>query len=85
VAAVKVFFTELKGKTVMTKEGDLIGVLDDFIADTRSGHLDSMLVVPGDRVEPRLFKTDAKGRILLPFTSMRAVRDVVVVETTEGP
>ena len=76
----KAFFSDLKGKTVMTKEGDILGVLDEFIANTRTGHLDSMLIVPGERVEPRLFKTDAKGRILLPFKTMRAVRDVVVVE-----
>lgn len=79
----KVLLTDLRGKTVMTKEGDLLGVLEDFIANTRSGHLDSMLVKPADSVEPRLFKTDAKGRILLPFKSMQAVRDVVVVETAE--
>jgi len=76
----KAFLTDLKGKTVMTKEGDLLGVLDDFIANTRTGHMDSMLVVPSENVEPRLYKTDAKGRLLLPFKSMRAVRDVVVVE-----
>ncbi len=79
----KAFFSDLRGKTVMTKEGDLLGVLDDFIANTRSGHLDSMLIIPAESVEPRLYKTDAKGRILLPFRSMRAVRDVVVVETAE--
>ena len=65
----------------MTKDGDLLGVLEDFIANTQSGHLDSMLIKPADTVEPRLYKTDTKGRILLPFKSMRAVRDVVVVET----
>ena len=81
----KVLFASLKGKTVMTREGDVLGVLDDFIANTASGHLDSMLIVPDDRVEPRLFRTDAKGRILLPFKTMRAVRDVVVVETSAVP
>jgi len=81
----KAFLTDLKGKTVMTKEGDLLGVLDDFIANTGTGHIDSMLIVPSDRVEPRLYKTDAKGRILLPFRTMRAVRDVIVVETAETP
>ncbi len=77
----RAFFTDLRGKTVMTKEGDLLGTLEDFIANTKTGHLDSMLIKPAETVEPRLFKTDAKGRILLPFKSMRAVRDVIVVET----
>ena len=79
----RAFFTALKGKTVMTKAGLLLGVLDDFIADTRTGELQSMLVVPADTVEPRLYKTDARGRLLLPVKSMSAVRDVVVVETAE--
>jgi len=81
----KEFLSNLRGKTVMTEEGDLLGGLDDFIANTRTGRLDSMLVKPADSVEPRLYKTDAKGRLLLPFRSMRAVRDVVVIKTTEGP
>lgn len=81
----RAFFTDLRGKTVMTKEGDLLGTLEDFIANTKTGHLDSMLIKPAETVEPRLFKTDAKGRILLPFKSMRAVRDVIVVETEAAP
>ncbi len=80
----KAFLSDLRGKTVMTAEGDLLGVLEDFIANTRTGHLDSMLIKPSDNVEPRLYKTDAKGRILLSFKSMRAVRDVVVVEASAG-
>ena len=77
----RAFFTDLKGKTVMTKEGDILGTLEDFIANTRTGHLESMLIAPAQTVEPRLYGTDAKGRILLPFKSMHAVRDVVVVDT----
>lgn len=80
----RAFLTDLKGKTVMTKRGDILGVLEDFIANTRSGRLESMLIAPGDNVEPRLYKTDAKGRLILPFRSMQAVRDVVVVEMEGG-
>jgi len=70
---------------VVGPRGDLLGVLEEFIANTRSGHLESMLIKPAETVEPRLYKTDAKGRILLPFRTMRAVRDVIVVETAETP
>jgi sporulation protein YlmC with PRC-barrel domain len=79
----KAFFTDLQGKTVMTKEGEILGTLEDFIADSRSARIESMLIAPSQTVEPRLFKQDAKGRILLPFRAMRAVRDVIVIETTE--
>jgi len=36
-------------------------------------------VIPAEEVETRLFKTDAQGRILLPFQGMKAVKDVVVM------
>ena len=77
----RAFFTELTGKTVMTKEGDLLGYLQDFIANTKTGRVESLLIAPAENVEPRLYKLDAKGRIILPFKTMRAVRDVIVVET----
>lgn len=79
----KSLFTELQGKTVMTKDGEILGECEDFIADSRSGKLDFMLIKPSETVEPRLFKLDAKGRIMLPFKTMRAVRDVIVVDATD--
>jgi sporulation protein YlmC with PRC-barrel domain len=77
---VKSFFADLQGKTVMSKEGEILGTCEDFIADSRSGTLESMLIKPSETIEPRLYKQDARGRIMLPFKTMRAVRDVIVVD-----
>jgi sporulation protein YlmC with PRC-barrel domain len=74
----KLFATELKGKTVMTEDGQILGVLTDFIMDTKSGKIASMLVSPAEGIEPRLFKTDAEGRLILSFKAMKAVKDVIV-------
>nr|AKQ02747.1 hypothetical protein [uncultured euryarchaeote Rifle_16ft_4_minimus_37664] len=79
----KVFATELKGKTVMTEDGQILGVLADFIMDTRTGRIHSLLVTPAEHVEPRLFKVDPEGRLLLSFKTMKAVRDVVVTQLAE--
>jgi len=76
----KVFVTELRGKTVMTEDGQILGVLSDFIMDTKSGKIASMLVSPSDSVESRLFKTDAEGRLILSFKTMKAVKDVIVTQ-----
>ncbi len=76
----KKFVTELRGKTVMTNEGKTLGMLENFVADTSTGQIHHLLIVPAETVEPRLYKTDAQGRLVLPFTSMRSVQDVVVVE-----
>ena len=74
----KLFATELKGKTVMTEDGQILGVLADFIMDTKSGKIASMLVSPAEGIEPRLFKTDPEGRLILSFKTMKAVKDVIV-------
>ena len=79
----KRFATELRGKTVMTEDGQILGVLDDFLLETKTGRIQSLLVTPAESVETRLFKTDPSGRILLSFRSMKAVRDVIVTQLAD--
>ena len=74
------FLTELKGKTVMTNDGQILGMIDNFVMDTRTGDLLHVLVQPSDEVEVRLFSADAQGRLVLPFQKMKAVKDVVVMD-----
>ncbi len=76
----KKFATELRGKTVMTNDGQILGMIENFVVDTASGELHHVLVIPAEEIEPRLYKTDAQGRLVLPFNNMRAVRDVVVMD-----
>lgn len=75
----KRFATELTGKTVMTNDGQILGTIENFIIDTKTGKLSDVLVLPAENVSPRSFKTDPDGRLVLPFNGMRAVRDVVVM------
>jgi len=76
----KKFATELRGKTVMTNDGQILGMIENFIVDTKTGRLVDVLVIPAEEIEPRLFKVDAQGRIILPFTGMKAIKDVVVMD-----
>lgn len=76
------FITELKGKTVMTNDGQILGMIENFLVNTASGDIQNVLVVPAEEVETRLYKTDPQGRLVLPFSEMRAVRDVVVMAGT---
>jgi sporulation protein YlmC with PRC-barrel domain len=73
------FITELKGKTVMTEDGQILGLIDNFIIETATGSIENVLVIPAEEIEPRLFRTDDQGRLVLPFSEMRAVKDVVVM------
>ncbi len=81
----KKFATELRGKTVMTNDGQILGMIENFILDTRSGKVQDVLVIPAEEIEPRLFKTDAQGRIILPFQGMKAIKDVVVMNVAPQP
>ena len=76
----KKFASELRGKTVMTNNGRILGIIENFVMDTVSGELKHVLVIPDDSVETKLYKTDTRGRLVLDFENMEAVRDVVVME-----
>jgi sporulation protein YlmC with PRC-barrel domain len=75
----KKFVSELKGKTVMTNDGQILGVIENFIMETSTGDLEHVLVIPAEEIDPRMYKTDAQGRLILPFSEMKAVKDVVVM------
>lgn len=75
----KVFESELRGKTVMSDEGGYLGVLRNCSANMETGDLVSIHVEPAEEIDPRLFPNDDKGRITFPFNAIKAVRDVIVV------
>lgn len=75
----KKFATELRGKTVMTNDGQILGTIDNFIVNTKNGKLSDVLVMPAENVGGKDFKTDPEGRFILPFKGMRSVKDVVVM------
>ncbi|HET6398759.1 MAG TPA: PRC-barrel domain-containing protein [Candidatus Thermoplasmatota archaeon] len=75
----KVFESELRGKTVMSNEGGYLGILRNISANVQTGDLVSIHVEPAEGVDARLFPNDAQGRMTFPFQSIKAVRDVIVV------
>jgi len=75
----KKFATELRGKTVMTNDGQILGTIENFIINTKTGRLSDVLVMPSENISPTGFKIDPEGRFVLPFQGMRAVKDVVVM------
>ena len=76
----KVFVTELQGKTIMSAEGKILGQVDNVVVDTRSGDLQHLLVIPTEEMDTRDFKTDRTGRVVLPFQKIKSVKDVIVLK-----
>lgn len=75
------FVTELKGKTVMTSDGLILGTISNFMVDTDTGQINHVLVNPAEDLASDSQEKDAQGRLVLPFRSMKSVKDVVVLET----
>ncbi len=75
----KKFVTELRGKTAMTDDGIILGTIDNFVVDTETGEIKHVLIIPAEDLETREFQKDAQGRLIMPFQTMRSVRDVVVM------
>jgi sporulation protein YlmC with PRC-barrel domain len=77
----KIMASDLRGKTVMSDEGLMLGRLRNLIINEGTGDLTHVLVEPGEDVDTRLFKRDKRGYLVFPFDSVRNVRDVIVVAT----
>jgi sporulation protein YlmC with PRC-barrel domain len=75
----KVFESELRGKTVMSNEGGYLGILRNISANVETGDLVNIHVEPAQELDAKSFARDGEGRLVFPFQSIKAVRDVIVV------
>ena len=77
------FLTELQGKQVTTTDGVILGTIDNLVVDTDNGSVVHLLVTAAEQIDARRFQRDGKGRLFLPFKTMRAVQEVVVVDLAQ--
>jgi len=76
----KKFSKQLIGKTVVSKIGKRFGEVGDIIFETRSGELIHMVLVnPTSYAEKLELEKDKDGNILIPFSSVIAVGDFMVI------
>lgn len=74
------FLTELKGKSVTSSDGQVLGEIDDFVLETTTGAITFALVTPAEPLKAIPFPQDSTGRLVVPVKSLRADKDVVVVD-----
>lgn len=80
VRPMKIKASEFTGRTLMSTAGQMVGIIQDVVADSKTGEIHHVLVIPNEDVDPRYYKTDSQGRLVLPFDAVTSVRDVVVME-----
>jgi sporulation protein YlmC with PRC-barrel domain len=75
---------ELLNKLVVTKEGKRVGMVKDLSFETRSGELIHMVVASPTQYASSLNLEQGKsGELLIPFSSILAIGDFVVVGEEE--
>ncbi len=76
----KIFVTELQGKNIMTADGKYLGQVDNVVVDTKSGDLQHLLVIPTEEIDTGDYKTDRTGRVVLPFSKIKSMKDVIILK-----
>ncbi len=76
----KKFSKQLIGKTVVSKSGRRFGEVGDIVFETRSGELIHLVLAnPTPYIQKLELEKDDEGSILLPFSSVIAIGDFLVI------
>ncbi|MBI2664670.1 PRC-barrel domain-containing protein [Candidatus Woesearchaeota archaeon] len=76
----KKFSKELIGRTVVSKSGRRFGEVGDIVFETRSGELIHLVLSnPTQYIQKLELEKDDAGSILIPFSSVLAIGDFLVV------
>ncbi|MCS7134255.1 MAG: PRC-barrel domain-containing protein [Candidatus Pacearchaeota archaeon] len=71
---------EIVGKLVVTKEGKRVGLVKDITFETRSGELIHLVLTsPTPYAQSLNVEQNKEGDLLIPFSSILAIGDFVVV------
>ena len=76
----KRYTKQLLGKTVVTKSGKKFGEIGNITFETRTGELIQLILRnPTQYTENLALEKDKTGSLLIPFSSVLAVGDFVVI------
>jgi sporulation protein YlmC with PRC-barrel domain len=76
----KKFSKKLIGKTVVSKTGKRFGEVGDLVFETRSGELIHLVLHNPTQYTAKMeLEKDKNGNILIPFSSVIAIGDFMVI------
>jgi sporulation protein YlmC with PRC-barrel domain len=78
----KIIGKSLLGRNVVSDRGTVIGKLVDLSIETMAGKVMMLIVKPDKSIDTKYFRLNERGEILIPFTAVKAVKDVLII--TEG-
>ncbi len=75
----KVLGKSLIGMNVVSDKGTVIGRLEDIAIETTSGRVVMLVVKPHRDIDTKKYEVNERGELLIPFTAVKAVRDVLII------
>jgi len=76
----KLMARQLIGKTVVSKTGKKLGEVGDIIFETKTGELIHLVLInPTPYIEKLELEKDKEGNILIPYSSLVAIGDFMVI------
>jgi sporulation protein YlmC with PRC-barrel domain len=75
----EIFAKNLSNKQVMGSDGTDLGTLYDLIVDVNTGDILDLMVKPDPDLNIQEFRVE-NDFLLLPFESVRAIKDYIVVD-----
>jgi sporulation protein YlmC with PRC-barrel domain len=85
MAESKIRAADILGKTIISEEtGRKFGVVSNIDFITESGELLNLVVdQPTKHLSDLNLKTDERGKVMIPFSSVKSVGDFVIVSENE--
>ncbi|NPA85973.1 MAG: hypothetical protein GXO42_01030 [bacterium] len=77
------FAKNLTGISVISVRGVILGKLDNFEIDEKSGEILSIIMEPEKKAETEKFPKTKDGKVKIPYTAVIALRDVIIVDPSK--
>ncbi len=78
-----VFAGSIAGKEIVNIDGTVLGSLENAVFERRTGKLVDLVVKPDRELNRQKYREDGKF-VLIPFSSVVAVKDFIVVDESRA-
>ena len=75
----KVFAGSIAGMEIVNIDGTVLGELENMVFDVETGELIDLVVKPDSELPRNKYREDGKY-VLIPFNSVSAIKDYIVVD-----
>lgn len=79
----KVFAGSIAGKEIVNIDGTVLGDLENLVFDLAGGQIVDLVVKPDSNLPRQKYREDGKF-VLIPFSSVVAVKDYIVVDESRA-